>query len=161
MLSASWASTRLANLRRSGDVGDNDWTFGQVISLVLLAGPALSIAQLMYSCSLSPGMRSLCFPPIHGLLTDASMGQDRTQEYGNISAETCIQAGEFLNSCFGHRLNLTPCQTWCKVPSVRHVSRHPANVLSQDLISFHSKSLTPHFPGIGIDPLRIIHQHPY
>ncbi|QLI66093.1 Elsinochromes biosynthesis cluster protein HP1 [Metarhizium brunneum] len=85
VLSASWASTRLANLRRSGDVGDNDWTFGQVISLVLLAGPALSIAQLMYSCCLSPG-------------------QDRTQEDGNISAETCIQ-GDMVQGP-----ELAPCQ---------------------------------------------------
>ncbi|KID73689.1 hypothetical protein MBR_06987, partial [Metarhizium brunneum ARSEF 3297] len=83
--SVAWASTRLANLRRSGDVGDNDWTFGQVISLVLLAGPALSIAQLMYSCCLSPGMH-------------------RTQEDGNISAETCIQ-GDMVQGP-----ELAPCQ---------------------------------------------------
>ncbi|KID84233.1 hypothetical protein MGU_08536 [Metarhizium guizhouense ARSEF 977] len=83
--SVAWASTRLANLRRSGDVGDNDWTFGQVISLVLLAGPALSMSQLIYSCCLSPGMH-------------------RTQEDGNISAETCIQ-GDMVQAP-----EIAPCQ---------------------------------------------------
>lgn len=52
----------------------------------------------MYSCCLSLGMRSLCFQPIHGLLANALIGQDRIQEDDNTGAETCIQGGDFLNS---------------------------------------------------------------
>lgn len=55
IVSASWAVLRIQVLRQDyGSVNDNDWTFGQVIPLLLLAYPILSILETLHKHAIIP-----------------------------------------------------------------------------------------------------------
>ncbi|WYZ36429.1 hypothetical protein EsH8_XIV_000029 [Colletotrichum jinshuiense] len=47
-ISALWGTARLSSTRGLGNPGDNDWTFGQVIPIVLLSSPLVYVFELAY-----------------------------------------------------------------------------------------------------------------
>jgi hypothetical protein len=48
-ISFSWGLINLIQTRSSADGGENDWSFGQVVPVVLIAAPLLVLVEFVFS----------------------------------------------------------------------------------------------------------------
>jgi hypothetical protein len=51
--SFAWGLINLTQVRRSAPGGEDTWTFGQVVPVVLIAAPVFTVVEFLYSGLLS------------------------------------------------------------------------------------------------------------
>jgi hypothetical protein len=56
LLSFSWGLVNLLRVRAMADGGDDNWSFGQVVPLVLLAAPLLTVSEFLFHRGIVPRM---------------------------------------------------------------------------------------------------------
>ena len=55
MLSTAWVTLNLVNARRLFDTEESDdWKFGQILTVVMLASPLLTVVEYVYPGTLNP-----------------------------------------------------------------------------------------------------------
>ncbi|KFA80079.1 hypothetical protein S40288_11363 [Stachybotrys chartarum IBT 40288] len=88
-MSALWGTLRLAGLRTRGHPADNDWSFGQVLPLLLMAAPLMPMVESLVTFFLTPRIdkprepqRPVRPSDVHGPLNHAATFDSMVTIYG-------------------------------------------------------------------------------